>query len=223
VWWGHCFPDMRVAINLATQPYEDARAFWFRWGGALVALGIVTLGLIYFTGLGWVTANKDKGVIAQNLHQIADRDDQKAAAQSLMNLPQNSVTRDRSQFLNDLFYRKSFSWTQVFEELESIMPARLHVVSIQPEFSPENELAIKLTVAGDSRDRALELVRKMEESQHFQQTQIEQESTEVGSGATTGDTVKFNISALYVSGNLASGSPVPPRKNSKLGKSGGEQ
>jgi hypothetical protein len=28
-------------------------------------------------------------------------------------------------------------------------------------------------VAGESRDRALELVRKMESSQHFQQTQIE--------------------------------------------------
>jgi type IV pilus assembly protein PilN len=201
---------MRVEINLATQPYEDARRFWFRWGGALTALGIVTLGLVYFTLMGWITADKDKSVIAQNLHQIADRDGQKAAAQTLMNLPQNSVTRDRSQFLNGLFYRKSFSWTQVFEELESIMPARLHVVSIQPEYAPDNELAIKLVVAGDSRDRALDLVRKMEESKHFQQTQIEQESAETSSGPTAGDTVKFNISALYVSGVAVPGGTVPP-------------
>ncbi|MGH9498221.1 MAG: PilN domain-containing protein [Terriglobales bacterium] len=203
-------------INLATHPYEDARRFWFRWGGALVALAIVTLGLVYFTLLGWVTADKDKNVIAQNLHQIADRDDQKAAAQALMNLPQNSVTRDRSQFLNALFYRKSFSWTQVFEELESVMPPRLHVVSIQPEYAPDNELAIKLVVAGDSRDHALELVRKMEESQHFQETQIDQESAEAGSGPTAGDTVKFSISALYVPGSAAPGKPA-------LGKSGGAQ
>ncbi|MGO9648816.1 MAG: PilN domain-containing protein [Terriglobales bacterium] len=207
---------MRVGINLATQPYEDARRFWFRWGGGLVALAIVTLGLIYFTLLGWVTAAKDKNLIAQNLHQIADRDGDKAAAQALMNLPQNSVTRDRSQFLNALFYRKSFSWTQVFEELERVMPPRLHVISIQPEFAPDNELAIKLVVAGDSRDRALDLVRKMEESQHFQQTQIEQESTEAGSGATAGDTVKFNISALYISGGTLPASTAQ-------GKSGGSQ
>jgi|HubBroStandDraft_5_1064220.scaffolds.fasta_scaffold02175_4 type IV pilus assembly protein PilN len=204
---------MRVEINLATQPYEDARRFWFRWGGGLVALAIVTLGLIYFTLLGWVTANKDKALIAQNLHQIADRDGQKAAAQAMMNLPQNSVTRDRSQFLNALFYRKSFSWTQVFEEMERVMPPRLHVVSIQPEFAPDNELAIKLVVAGDSRDRALELVRKMEESQHFQQTQIEQETAESGSGASAGDTVKFSISALYVSG----ATPPPGASSSKSG------
>lgn len=207
---------MRVEINLATQPYEDARRFWFRWGGALVALGIVTLGLVYFTLLGWVTAAKDKGLIGQNMHQIADRDGEKSAAQALMNLSQNSVTRDRSQLLNGLFYRKSFSWTQVFEELERVMPPRLHVVSIQPEFAPDNELAIKLVVAGDSRDRALDLVRKMEESQHFQQTQIEQETAETGSGATSGDTVKFSISALYIPGNTVPGSPA-------LGKSGGSQ
>ena len=202
---------MRVFINLATQPYEDARRFWFRWGGALIALGILTLGLVYFTALGWVTANKDKGLIGKNLHQIGERDGEKAAAQALMNLPQNSVTRDRSQFLNTLFYRKSFSWTQVFEELEKVMPPRVHVVSIQPELGPDNELAIKLVVAGDSRDRALELVRKMEESQHFQQTQIDQENAESGSGPTAGDTVKFSISALYVPGNTM------------LGKSGGAQ
>ncbi len=207
---------MRVDINLATQPYEDARRFWFRWGGALVALAIVTLGLVYFTLLGWVTAAKDKGLIAQNLHQIADRDGEKAAAQALMDLAQNSVTRDRSQFLNGLFYRKSFSWTQVFEELERVMPPRVHVVSIQPEFAPGNELAIKLVVAGDSHDRALELVRKMEESQHFQQTQIDQETAESSSGATAGDNIKFNISALYVAGNPVPGNPA-------LGKSGGSQ
>jgi type IV pilus assembly protein PilN len=212
---------MRVDINLATQPYEDARRFWFRWGGALAGLAIVTLGLVYFTLLGWVTADKDKAVIGQNLHQIADRDGQKAAAQTLMNLPQNSVTRDRSQFLNGLFYRKSFSWTEVFEELERVMPPRLHVVSIQPEFAPDNELAIQLVVAGDSRDRALDLVRKMEESQHFQQTQIEQETAEAGSGATAGDSVKFSISALYVPGSTVPGNTVP--KNATVGKSGGAE
>jgi type IV pilus assembly protein PilN len=188
---------MRLDINLASQPYEDLRRFWFRWGGALVALGIVTLGLIYFTVMGWKNARADQDLIRQRQEQIAARDQEKADAQALMNLPQNSSTRDRSQFLNDLFQRKSFSWTKVFEDLEQVMPPRLHVVSIHPELSPDNELQIKLLVAGDSRDRALELVRKMEGSQHFHQTQIEQENNETGAGVSTGDAVQFNITALY--------------------------
>jgi hypothetical protein len=82
----------------------------------------------------------------------------------------------------------------VFEDLEQVMPARLHVVSIEPEMSADNQLHIKLVVAGESRDRALELVRKMEGSQHFRQTRIDREAFQPAAG----DSVQFDISALYV-------------------------
>jgi hypothetical protein len=62
--------------------------------------------------------------------------------------------------------------------------------------APDNELEIKLVVAGESRDRALELVRKMESSQRFQQTRIQQENSQPGQ--TPGDNVQFDISASYV-------------------------
>jgi type IV pilus assembly protein PilN len=190
---------MHVDINLATQPYEDVRQFWFRWGGALAGLAVVTIGLIYITVAGYQSANQDRDLIHRRDAQIASRDKEQADAQALLNLAQNSSTRDRSQFLNDLFQRKAFSWTKVFENLEQVMPPRLHVVSIRPELTPDSDLEIKLSVAGDSRDRALDLVRKMEASQRFRQTEIEQESAETGSsGAFAGDTVMFNISALYV-------------------------
>jgi len=189
---------MRIDINLATQPYEDARRFWFRWGGAMTALSIVTLVLVYISVMGAVNARKDENLIREAERQIAERDQEKANAQALMNLPQNSSTRDRSQFLNDLFYRKAFSWTKVFEELEEVMPPGLHVVSIHPELAPDSDVEIRLVVAGESRERALELVRKMESSQHFQQTQIQAESSQTGSGLGPNDTVLFSISALYV-------------------------
>ena len=189
---------MRVDINLATHPYEDARRFWFRWGSALVVLGIITLWLAFYTAAGWVDARKQRRLVQQYEQQIAARDQQQANAQALMNLPQNASTRDRSQFLNDLFYRKAFSWTQVFEDLEKVMPSGLHVVSIAPELAENNEVAIKLVVAGTSHDHALELVRKMEDSQHFQQTRIESENAEQSSGANSADTIRVAISALYV-------------------------
>jgi len=197
---------MRVDINLASQPYEDARLFWLRWGGALVALGILTLLLLTITVNGWIGARKDRQLIKQYQEQIAARDKEKADAEALLNLPQNSSTRDRSQFLNGLFQRKEFSWTRAFEDLEKLMPARLHVVSMHPELAPDNELEIKLIVAGDSREHALDLVSKMEASQHFHDTYIEEETAETGR-ASAEDAVDFHISALYVpeGGNTSPG------------------
>jgi type IV pilus assembly protein PilN len=186
---------MRLDINLASRPYEDSSSLWVRWGGALAVLVLITIVLLYSALSGWLSARKDRNLIAQRQQQIADRDQEKSKAEAILNLPENRSTRDRSQFLNDLFRRKAFSWTRVFEDLERVMPARLHVVSIQPALA-DNELEIKLVVAGESRERALELVRKMESSQRFHQTQIQQESSEVGQ--IPGDNVHFDITAVYV-------------------------
>jgi len=187
---------MRLNINLATRPYEDARQFWQQWGGGVTALGLLTVILLYVVLFQWLEAREASRLIRQGQEQIAALDNQKAADQALLNRPENRSTRDRSQFLNDLFQRKSFSWTQVFEELERVMPPRLHVVSIKPEMTPENQLQLSLSVAGESRERALDLVRRMEGSRHFQQTQIRSETQY--SGGNPGDNVQFDIRALYV-------------------------
>jgi type IV pilus assembly protein PilN len=187
---------MRIDINLATQPYEDSQQLWVRWGSGAAVIGLFTLMLLYMVITGWISARKDRNLIRQREEQIAERDNEKTKAEVILSLPENRNTRDRSQFLNDLFQRKAFSWTKVFEDLERVMPARLHVVSIHPEMPNENQLQIKLKVAGESHERALELVRKMEGSQRFQQTRIDIENFQ--SGQTTGDNVEVDITAMYV-------------------------
>jgi type IV pilus assembly protein PilN len=188
---------MRLDINLASRPYEDARQFWIRWGSAVALIAILTLALIAETALSWVYAHKDQQTIASYRALIAERDRERSSAEAVLNKPENRTTRDRSRFLNELIERKAFSWTQVFQDLERIMPARLHVVSMHPELDEENQLQIKLTVAGESRDRALELVRHMEESARFRQPRITAENQQTQRGIA-GDNVEFNISALYV-------------------------
>ena len=196
---------MRLDINLASRPYEDERRFWMRWGGAVFALGLFTLILLFFAISGIVQARRDRALIEQNRQQIIARDRERAQAEELLSMAQNRSTRDRSQFLNALFERKAFSWTKVFEDLEQIMPKQLHVVSIQPDLSAENELQIKIVVAGEERSRALELVRRMEESRRFHQTHIAEERTH--EKGQVGDNVEFDINAVYIPDLSGGGTP----------------
>lgn len=194
---------MRLDINLASHPYEDPRHFWLRWGGAMAALILLTLVLVYSAAVGWYTAANDRKLIREREQQIAERDREEQNAQALLNRPDNRTIRDRSQFLNDAFERKAFSWTKVFEDLEQVMPAHLHVVSIHPEATADHPLSLTLVVAGESQERALELVRNMEDSRHFQQTRIVSQinaMTEV-----SGDNVQVDISSLYVPEGAAPG------------------
>ena len=196
---------MRLDINLATQPYEDARQFWTRWGTALTVVSILTLALLAVTVMGWFAARRDHAKIAQLQAEIAQRDRTRQQAEDFLNQPKNRTTRDQSQFLNELIERKSFSWTRVLEDLEKVMPARVHLVSINPELDEDNQLSLKMSVAGDSRDRAIELARRMEDSRRFSKTYIE---TETSGPPSTGDPIQFMIHAIYVPETV----PVPAPK-----------
>jgi type IV pilus assembly protein PilN len=187
---------MRLNINLATQPYEDARQFWLHWGTGLAVATILTLALLTFTVSDWFAARRDHAQIAELRAQIAQRDRKREQAQEFLNRPENRATRDQSQFLNELIERKSLSWTHVLEDLEKVMPARVHLVSIHPELDDDNQLTLKMVVAGDSRERAIELASRMEESGRFTQTYIETETSAALVGS--GDTVQFNINGVYI-------------------------
>jgi len=206
---------MRLDINLASQPYEDARQFWMRWGTAVGAVAVLTLVLLALDVTGWMNARRDRAAIAEKRAMIADRDQLRANAERILSLPQNRSTRDQSQFLNELIERKAFSWTRVLENLEKVMPPRVHLMSINPQLDEDNQLGLKMTVAGDSRDRAIELARRMEESRRFAQTNIIQEHSEKGTG---GDTEQFDIVAIYIpeplaAATAASKTETKPKKN----------
>ncbi|HKW67384.1 MAG TPA: PilN domain-containing protein [Terriglobales bacterium] len=187
---------MRITINLGSQPFEDAQRFVRQWTLTLGLVGLLTLVLV----VGAVLRLRSWSVEERRIHdlqaQMAQGDREIGQAEAFLNRPENRDTRDKSLILNDLIARKAFSWTEVFSDLERIMPPHLHVVSIRPELTPDNQLALRMMVAGESRERALELVRHMEKSPRFRQPQIVAEARQE-QPQDPGDRVQFDITALY--------------------------
>jgi type IV pilus assembly protein PilN len=192
---------MRLAINLATQPYEVAREYKRRLTLAIGAMGILAVLLVSYILYQRAHTRGINRQLAAVQAQINQLENEEAQARAILNKPANRVIADQSDFLNDLFARKSLSWTRIFAEMERIVPADLHVVSMKPEYTKNNDLVLHIVVATDSRDRAVELVRHMEKSSHFRQPQVVAESV-VGntSGQNSGpaSNIQFDIAAVYV-------------------------
>jgi type IV pilus assembly protein PilN len=194
-----CFPDMQLNINLASQPYEDSRQFWSYWGTSIGLLALITALLVFLAVNGLIEGSHDRQQMAKLKTQLAEFDRERSHAEAMLNQPQNRTVRDQSRFLNELFARKAFSWTLAFEQLEQVMPAHLHVISIHPGISADNNLELKLVVGGETHEQALDLVRKMESSKHFKQTRIDSEKFETENNTNTNkDRVQFDINAFYV-------------------------
>jgi type IV pilus assembly protein PilN len=190
---------MRFDINLASQPYQDVQRFMVRWGLALLALGLITVGLVYAAASAFVSWRASETQTSQLRDQVAERAREKAAIESALN--RNSDARDKAQFLNALIARKAFSWTEVLSDLEKLVPPTLHVRAIHPEINEDGQLEVRLSVAGSSREGTVELVRRLEQSSHFMQSRILSESTAkatLNQGPSSTPAVQFEISAIYL-------------------------
>jgi len=87
-----------------------------------------------------------------------------------------------------------------------VMPPRVHLVSIRPELDEDNQLALKMVVVGDSRERGIELERRMEDSRHFARTRISDERYQQ---STNGENAQMDIVAIYVPETLPQPAPAP--------------
>jgi type IV pilus assembly protein PilN len=199
---------MRIAINLATRPFVELRPLFARLRLTMAALAVTAIAL----GIGLHVLNA-RARVAQ-----AQMDDLKAQTLAIqlerqtnearMREPQNRAVLDRSTFLNDLFARKSFSWTAVMMDLERVLPGGVQVTSIEPAITAEGNVNIRLRVSGQ-RDLAVDLVRNLEHSQRFLAPHLNNETAQsqerglqpvADTGAPGG--VEFDILSGY--------NPLPP-------------
>jgi type IV pilus assembly protein PilN len=214
---------MRLNINLASQPYEAARFYRRRMGVLVLALAVLTAllgGYIVYQRAQSRGINKQ---LAQVRWEIKGLDLEDAQARALLNKPANRDIADQSEFLNQLFARKALSWTRVFTEMEKIVPPNLHVVSMKPEYTKTNDLMLRVVVATDSRDRAIELVRRMEKSNHFRQAQVMAEAVTANTSDQTAGpgNIQFDIAAIYVPNAQDDDSAADADKEKENEQSGG--
>ena len=93
------------------------------------------------------------------------------------------------------------------------------MVAISPELhSRTNTVEVHMTVAGTSREAAVELVKRLEKSPSFRDARITEES-QVREKMDP-DTVKFQLSALYVPSTTPEAKPQAP-ENKVAEASGG--
>ena len=90
--------------------------------------------------------------------------------------PENHDVTEQKNYWNRQINRRQLSWTQLFNDLQRIMPARAFLSSVHPEITLDNRLKLTLVVMGDTHENGLELQKKMEKSERFRSPQITAET-----------------------------------------------
>ncbi|MDE1162788.1 MAG: PilN domain-containing protein [Acidobacteriaceae bacterium] len=202
---------MKIQVNLATRPYVELRPFFLRLRIAMALLALVAVGLgvavHIFSGKLSVAEQQIDKVHAATLKTQAER----TRVETRMRQPDNAEVLDRAHFLNNLFLRKSFSWTAVMMDLEQVLPTGVQVTAIEPQVTQEGDVVIRLRVGGD-RDRAVLLVRNLERSRRFLQPRLNGEATQSKEAGTNGRPANPSVPAGVEFDILANYNPLPPNE-----------
>lgn len=173
---------MRIVLNLASQPFIELRPLYARlrlWMLVLLVAAI-PLGLLLRTEQRRAAEADARMATIQSSIRVLQN--QQSSFKTMMGQPQNEAVLSQSEFLNQLFARKAFSWTAVMMDLEDVLPGGVQVLNIDPIVAPDGRVTIRMRVAGP-RERTVELVRNLEHSQRFLQPRLASEAAQTSSTA----------------------------------------
>lgn len=194
---------MRITVNLASKPFIELRPVYKRLRLWMAILLVLAIPLWVLTHAEQKKAAAATAKVRNMQGSVQQMQRQQQSYQALMREPQNAAVLTQSDFLNDLFRRKAFSWTATMTDLETVLPAGVQVMSIDPQVSADGHVTIRMRVSG-ARDRAIALVKNLEGSKHFASPRLSNEALATsnnGNGqampVSASSDVNFDILADY--------------------------
>ena len=187
---------MRVRLNVATKALETHRRF-------LVGAGLIAgvAGLV-FLGLGWHVYSVRKvdaelrARVEKTRQDMAKLEEQRRELERYFGQKDIATLHDRAAFINGIIDARSFNWTQMFMDLERILPAGVHVVSIEPK-QAKGHVEVKLTVGAASDEAELKFLHALEESKEFTEIQVQNIRVPSQAANVSGDQKVIQLTTVY--------------------------
>ena len=187
---------MKARLNLATKPLESHRRFLA--GASLTAF----VAALVFLALGWrvYTVRKAATEIRARTEKMRQEYAKYEAERSELKrfFDQKNVKglSDRAAFINGIIAVRSFNWTQMFMDLERILPGGVHIISIEPK-QASGHVELNLTFGAANDEVKLKFERALETSKQFSEVQIHSDVQPTSGSSPSGDKRVVHLSTFY--------------------------
>jgi Tfp pilus assembly protein PilN len=186
---------MRFRLNLATNPLQTHRRFYV---AVYVAGTFAGLALLVLSWHVYEVRRSNEIVrvqIAQLRQDLERLSAQRQEMEAFFARPENARLNDRATYLNSLIDSRSFNWTEMFMDLEKLLPAGVRVVSIAPSLQREG-VSVKLTVNANNAESEVKFLQALETSKVF--SGIEVISAHTPNRNEAGAEVVVELTAWYL-------------------------
>jgi len=189
---------MKVRLNIATNPLQTHRKFLAASSLIGVIAGLICLALawhVYSVRKSNEALRARAEALRQEMSGLIGRRDE---LDTFFKQERNAKLNQRSAFLNSLIDEESLNWTQMFMDLEKILPTGVRLVSIEPAHD-KGQVLVKLQVGAINEEAKLKFLRALESSPAFKEVSVERDLyAEPQESSGDIDRVHIQLTAVYV-------------------------
>jgi len=156
-----------IRTNLSTRPFYNDRAVRL-W---LTILAIVAVAATMFNGSRVLRYSRSDTALATQ----ASRDEARAAEvratagrlRASVDTKQVDAASVEARQANDLIDRRTFSWTELFNRLETTLPPEVRITSVRPSLDRDSRIKLAITVLARGVDDVNEFMERLEATGAF--------------------------------------------------------
>src|SRR5262249_37871280 len=151
-----------IRTNLATRPFYNEKAVRL----TLVVLGILALAATVFNVMRVIQlSRRDTQLVMQSARDEARAADLGTSA-ALLPVTIDTKALERASVdarqANELIDRRTFSWTELFNRLETTLPDDVRIAAIQPRLDPKRGIVLTLMVLAKGVDDVNQFMENLE-------------------------------------------------------------
>ncbi|MCS7042540.1 MAG: hypothetical protein NZR01_07090 [Bryobacteraceae bacterium] len=165
-------PRIILPLNLASEPFRRDRPLLVASAATAALLLGVFLLLVHGIAVQREAAAENRAQLAALEARLRAVAAEQAQLEARLREPANAQVLDRSVLLNSLILRKSISWTQLFSDLEKVMPGNVRLITVRPFLTGDNAVQLDMVVGAQSPEPVIELLKRLERSPTFGATAL---------------------------------------------------
>ena len=155
-----------LKTNLSTRPFYNERAVHWALAVAFAAIAVLTV----YNVTRVVSLSARQGTLSAEVQRQEARIEQLNAQTTKVrgSIDQKALARviASAKEANAIIDQRTFSWTELFNHLESTLPTGVMLTSVRPRIN-KDELRIELTVLGKEVEQIDDFIEKLEATGAF--------------------------------------------------------
>lgn len=166
VWPWEDLEMIKININLSSRPFVNNRKFFLITASLLTLLSCVSYWNIYRYKSVHSNRGQVKRLLTQSQVQIEKLEKDQQEIMARLQKPETGEFLDLVDYINRLIQQRTFSWTRLLNDLETLIPSNLQIISIRPQITG-NEIGIEIIASGRSSHDYIEFISNLESSGKF--------------------------------------------------------